>query len=102
MATQIAHALKPVAVLAAAALLGTSLVSAGGPQPVQAADPDGEAGGQIGLATTLSVSPSPAAASQIVVGTFYSPAMQEQRSFQIYLPASYGQASDHSYPALFL
>ena len=102
VATQFARAFRPVARLAVAGLLAVSLVSAGPPQQVRAADPDGEAADQAGAATTSSALSGPAAASRIVVGSFYSPAMQEQRSFEIYLPASYDPASEQSYPVLLL
>ena len=102
VATQLRHALKSGLALALAGLLAISLVAVRAPRPVQAADPDGEAADQAGLATTPSVSSSQASASRIVAATFYSYAMQEQRSFEIYLPGSYDQASDLSYPVLFL
>jgi enterochelin esterase-like enzyme len=42
------------------------------------------------------------AVSRIVAATFYSHAMQMQRSYEIYLPASYAQAPDRTYPVLYL
>jgi S-formylglutathione hydrolase FrmB len=42
------------------------------------------------------------AGSRIVAATFYSPAMRTQRSYEIYLPPSYQQATDRTYPVLYL
>lgn len=49
-----------------------------------------------------SVSGGQPGVSRIVVATFYCQAMQEQRSFEIYLPPSYDHAPDRSYPVLYL
>lgn len=46
--------------------------------------------------------PTPPAASRIVAGTFFSKAMQSQRAFDVYLPPSYDQALDRTYPVLYL
>ena len=99
MATQIARALKPGVVLVVAGLLGMSLVSARAEQP---ADPDTAAPDQGSPAAMSSVSSSQPAVSRIVQANFYSQAMQEQRSFDIYLPPSYDHAPDRSYPVVFL
>ena len=48
------------------------------------------------------VAPAPPAVSRIVAGTFFSPAMQARRAFEVYLPPSYDQASDRAYPVLYL
>jgi len=111
MATQIARALKPGVVLAVAGLLAISLVSARVPARVQAADPDADAAPLVDPSATPEA-PAPTegnaagqaapAASRIVPSSFYSQAMQEQRSFDIYLPPSYDPAPDRSYPVLFL
>jgi enterochelin esterase-like enzyme len=115
-----ARALKPGVILAVAGLLAISLVSARVPAPVQAADPDGatpladraatlesspaqnNAVDQAAPAAAASTSTSRPAVSRIVVGSFFSHAMQVQRSFVIYLPPSYDQAPDRSYPVLYL
>jgi enterochelin esterase-like enzyme len=98
VATQIDRALRLGVILAVAGLLAMSLVSAHVPAAAQAADPDSDPADQAAPAAPT-VTP---AVSRIVVGSFYSQAMQEQRSFDIYLPASYDQAPDQSYPVLFL
>ena len=115
-----ARALKPGVILAVAGLLAISLVSARVPAPVQAADPDGatplagrgatlesppaqnNAVDQAAPAAAASTSASQPAVSRIFVGSFFSHAMQVQRSFVIYLPPSYDQAPDRSYPVLYL
>ena len=99
MATQIARALKPGVSLAVAGLLATSLVSAHAQEPV---DQNGDTTDQGSPTAAVATSTSQPAVSRIVVGTFYSQAMQEQRSFDIYLPPSYDHAPDRSYPILFL
>jgi enterochelin esterase-like enzyme len=99
MATQIARALKPGVILAVAGLLATSLVSAHAQEPV---DQDGDTTDQGSPAAVVATSTSQPPVSRIVVGSFYSQAMQERRSFDIYLPPSYDYAPDRSYPVLFL
>ena len=99
LATEIARARKPGVILAVAGLLAVSLVSARAQEPT---DPDGNAADQGSQAATSSVSSSEPAASRIVQAGFDSQAMQEQRSFDIYLPPSYDHAPDRSYPVLFL
>ena len=42
------------------------------------------------------------AVSRIVAATFYSQAMRTQRAYEIYLPASYEQAPDRTYPVVYL
>ena len=54
------------------------------------------------IAAPVAPLPTPPAVSRIVAGTFYSQAMQAQRSFDVYLPPSYDQAPDRSYPVLYL
>lgn len=71
------------------------------PEPSSPADNTG------GAATTPTAAPAAAvitqpAVSRIVAGAFYSQAMQMQRSFEIYLPPSYEQAPDRTYPVLYL
>jgi enterochelin esterase-like enzyme len=102
VATQFARVLKPGVALAVAGLLAMSLVSARAPEPVQAADPDGDAADRGSVAAASLVSPSQPAPSRIVLGSFFSEAMEEQRSFNIYLPPSYDHALDRTYPVLFL
>ena len=99
MATEIARALKPGVILAVAGLLAMSLVSARAQEPI---DPDGNGADQGSQAATSSVSPSQPATSRIAQASFYSQAMREQRSFDIYLPPSYDHAHDRRYPVLFL
>lgn len=71
------------------------------PQPSAPADDDAGAGTGPAAAPAAPVL-TPAAVSRIVVATFYSHAMQMQRSYEIYLPPSYAQASDRAYPVLYL
>ena len=99
MATHIARALKPGVILAVAGLLAMSLVSARAQEPT---DQDGDTLDQGSVVGATSTSTSQPAVSRIVLGSFYSPAMQEQRSFNVYLPPSYDHAPDRSYPILFL
>lgn len=42
------------------------------------------------------------AVSRVVAATFYSQAMQMQRTFAVYLPPSYDRDPDRTYPVLFL
>jgi enterochelin esterase-like enzyme len=52
-------------------------------------------------APTAPVAAQPAA-SRIVAATFHSQAMRSQRNYEIYLPPSYQQATDRTYPVLYL
>jgi enterochelin esterase-like enzyme len=99
MATQIARSLKPGVALAVAGLLAMSLVSARAQEPD---DPDTASPDQSSPAAISAGSSSRPAVSRIVQASFYSQAMQEQRSFDIYLPPSYDHAPDRSYPVVFL
>src|SRR3984893_12041558 len=76
-----------------------SLVSARAQEP---ADQDGDMTDQGSRAAASSASLSQPPVSRIVVGSFYSQAMQEQRSFDLYLPRSYDHAPDRTSPVLFL
>jgi enterochelin esterase-like enzyme len=53
------------------------------------------------VAPVAPVAPQPAV-SRIVAATFFSQAMRTQRAYEIYLPPSYQQAPDRSYPVLYL
>jgi enterochelin esterase-like enzyme len=101
VAAQMTRPRKPFMALAVAGLLAISLASARAPQTARAADPDGESD-QGSLAAVSSMSTNQPTAGRIVLGNFYSQAMQEQRSFEIYLPPSYDHAIDRNYPVLFL
>jgi len=99
VASQIVRVRKPGVILAVAGLLAMSLVAARAQEP---ADQYGDTTDQGSRAAASSASLSQPPVSRIVVGSFYSQAMQEQRSFDIYLPPSYDHAPDRSYPVLFL
>jgi len=105
--TQTASGLRRAFGAAFAGLLAISLL-AHGPVLGQAHDGDG-AVDEVPLAerdrTAESSTPAPPsqpAVSRIVAGTFHSQAMQMERTFEIYLPPSYEQAPDRTYPVLYL
>jgi enterochelin esterase-like enzyme len=102
VAIQNAPALKSFVVLASAALVAVSLVSAWAPEQAQAADPADDGPDQSGEAAASTVSSNHAAASRIILASFYSQAMQEPRAYNIYLPPSYDHAPGRSYPVLVL
>jgi enterochelin esterase-like enzyme len=54
------------------------------------------------LPTPVPPPPVQPAVSRIVAATFYSQAMRTQRPYEIYLPASYEQAPDRTYPVVYL
>jgi enterochelin esterase-like enzyme len=63
--------------------------------------------GRVAVAATPRAEPVAApvvqpAVSRIVARTFYSPAMLTERPFEIYLPPTYAQAPDRTYPVLYL
>jgi S-formylglutathione hydrolase FrmB len=104
MATGLTRALGAVL----AGLLAVGLVLARGPLPGHGHD--GEAAIDNAPLTerdrraepSAPAPPSPPPVSRIVAAAFYSPAMKTQRSFEIYLPASYEQAPERTYPVLYL
>lgn len=91
--TRIASGVKRTMAVALAGLFASSLVLAHEPVRGHAHD------FQEAIDAAL---PTHAAGSRIVAGTFHSQAMQTQRQFQIYLPPSYKQAPDRTYPVLYL
>lgn len=106
MGAQMGSALRSALAAALAALLAISLVLARAPV-LGHAEPSSQRDGDIADSTPSPAAPVAAAASQpavsrIAAGTFYSQAMQMQRPFEIYLPPSYEQAPDRSYPVLYL
>jgi enterochelin esterase-like enzyme len=122
VATYFSRVLMPGVILAVAGMLAMSLVTARASDPAQPADPEaggapltdpsgtpqasspteGNAADQAAPAAATSIATSQPAVSRIIVGSFYSHALQEQRSFQIYFPPSYDRAPDRAYPVLFL
>lgn len=91
-----------------AGLLAISLALGRGPVPAHAHDGDGAvddaplAERDRTVEPSTPAPPSQPAVSRIVAGTFHSQAMQMERSFEIYLPPSYDQAPDRTYPVLYL
>jgi enterochelin esterase-like enzyme len=91
-----------------AGLLALSLVLARGPVLGHARDTEAGLGGAPltervdPSSQTDAAAPSQPAISQIMAGTFYSQAMRMQRPFEIYLPPSYEQVPDRTYPVLYL
>jgi enterochelin esterase-like enzyme len=90
------------------ALLLTSLLVAHEPMVGHADDPEAMADRaslsqpEQSAAPTTPALPGPPAASRMVSASFYSQAMQMSRAYEIYLPASYEQARDATYPVLYL
>jgi enterochelin esterase-like enzyme len=73
------------------------------PVPLPSLPADDNAGaGSAPIAAPPRPVPTQPAVSRIFAATFYSHAMQMQRSYEIYLPASYEQAPDRTYPVLYL
>jgi enterochelin esterase-like enzyme len=71
------------------------------PEPSSPADDTAAAGTTPTAAPAAPVITQPAV-SRIVAGTFYSQAMRMERPYEIYLPASYEQAPDRTYPVVYL
>ncbi len=93
----IAAGARRVALTAAlAGLLAVSLVLVRGPVVSHARDPELA----IDPADVAPISQPPV--SLVFSGSFYSHATQTQRSFEIYLPPSYGRIPDLNYPVLYL
>jgi S-formylglutathione hydrolase FrmB len=85
--------LRPGLAAGLAGVFAASLTLGGGPVPGYARDPD---------RTVDAARSAQPAVSRIVAGSFYSPAMQSPRQFEIYLPPSYEQDPQRTYPVLYL
>jgi enterochelin esterase-like enzyme len=107
VAAQTASIFRRGLALETAGLLAISLVLTRGPLPGHARGPEVAIDSAPLIErdrASAPVAPPPIhpAESRIVAGTFYSQAMQTQRSFDIYLPPSYEQSADRTYPVLYL